>query len=91
VAPEFERRMAELAGLRDVSSDLELITHSSGRHPPRSGRRARRYGTAGTECSRGCYGGQQISTIYGDVSQYWLLLQLAPRYQTDSERRLSAL
>src|SRR6185437_11426780 len=31
------------------------------------------------------YGGQQISTIYGDASQYWVLLQLAPRYQEDSE------
>ena len=31
------------------------------------------------------YGGQQISTIYGDASQYWVLLQLAPRYQSDSD------
>jgi hydrophobic/amphiphilic exporter-1 (mainly G- bacteria), HAE1 family len=31
------------------------------------------------------YGGQQISTIYGDASQYWVLLQPAPRYQSDSD------
>ena len=91
VAPEFERRMAELPGLRDVSSDLELnnpqlrvVIHREA---------AAALGVTAQQVQsalEAAYGGQQISTIYGDVSQYWVLLQLAPRYQTDSDA-LSAL
>jgi HAE1 family hydrophobic/amphiphilic exporter-1 len=29
------------------------------------------------------YGGQQISTIFGPANEYWVMMQLAPKYQTD--------
>jgi HAE1 family hydrophobic/amphiphilic exporter-1 len=29
------------------------------------------------------YGSRQVSTIYSSTNQYWVILELAPRYQTD--------
>src|SRR5207247_10736970 len=29
------------------------------------------------------YGARQVSTIYTATNQYWVILELAPRYQTD--------
>jgi HAE1 family hydrophobic/amphiphilic exporter-1 len=29
------------------------------------------------------YGGQRVSTIFGPANEYWVMMQLAPQYQTD--------
>jgi multidrug efflux pump subunit AcrB len=29
------------------------------------------------------YGGQQVSSIFGSANEYWVMMQLAPQYQTD--------
>jgi HAE1 family hydrophobic/amphiphilic exporter-1 len=29
------------------------------------------------------YGGQQVSSIFGPANEYWVMMQLAPQYQTD--------
>ena len=36
------------------------------------------------------YGRQQVSTIFGPANEYWVMMQLAPQYQTDI-RALDAL
>jgi HAE1 family hydrophobic/amphiphilic exporter-1 len=85
-AAELERRLRKIPGLRDVNSDLQL-------NNPQIRVAIRREAAAALGVSAqqvqnllaSAYGGQQISTIYGDASQYWVVLQLAPRYQTDSE------
>lgn len=84
-AVEFEHRLREVPGLRDVNSNLEL-------NNPQIRVVIRREAAAALGVTAqqvqgalaSAYGGQQISTIYGDANQYWVLLQLAPQYQTDS-------
>ena len=85
-AAELEGRLRDIPGLRDINGDLEL-------NNPQIKVAIRREAAAALGVSAqqvqgvlaSAYGGQQISTIYGDASQYWVLLQLAPRYQTDSD------
>jgi HAE1 family hydrophobic/amphiphilic exporter-1 len=85
-AAELERRLREIPGLRDVNSDLQL-------NNPQIRVAIHREAAAALGVSAqqvqgllaSAYGGRQISTIYGDASQYWVVLQLAPRYQRDSE------
>jgi HAE1 family hydrophobic/amphiphilic exporter-1 len=33
----------------------------------------------------GAYGGEQVGTIYGPANEYWVMMQLAPQYQTKIE------
>jgi HAE1 family hydrophobic/amphiphilic exporter-1 len=85
-AAELQGRLGEIPGLRDVNSDLQLNNPQIKVAIRRE--RAAALGVSAQEVQRvlaSTYGGQPISTIYGDASQYWVLLQLAPRYQADSD------
>jgi HAE1 family hydrophobic/amphiphilic exporter-1 len=84
VAPQFERLLRKIPGIESVDSDLTL-------NNPEISVNVRREvaSTLGVTVQQvqsvlsAAYGGQQVSTIFGPANEYWVIMQLAPQYQTD--------
>jgi len=82
-APLFERRLSEVPGLEDVSIELAL-------NNPQINVKLRRETASALGVTEeqvqstlaGAYGGEQVGTIYGPANEYWVMMQLAPQYQT---------
>jgi hydrophobic/amphiphilic exporter-1 (mainly G- bacteria), HAE1 family len=83
-APRFERLLTEVPGIEGVDSDLTL-------NNPEISVNVRREvaSTLGVSVQQvqsllsAAYGGQQVSSIFGPANDYWVMMQLAPQYQTD--------
>jgi hydrophobic/amphiphilic exporter-1 (mainly G- bacteria), HAE1 family len=87
-AAVLERRMQEVPGITDVTSDLQI------KNPQVQVEIARdRAAALGIDVNQiesalyNAYGARQISTIYTPNDQYWVVMELLPEYQRD----LSAL
>jgi len=84
MAPQFERLLNQVPGIDAVDSDLTL-------NNPEISVNVRREvaSTLGVTVQQvqsvlsAAYGGQQVSTIFGPANEYWVMMQLAPQYQTD--------
>jgi HAE1 family hydrophobic/amphiphilic exporter-1 len=83
-APRFERLLNQIPGIEGVDSDLTLnnpeISVSVRREVASS------LGVTVQQVQSllsAAYGGQQVSSIFGPANQYWVMMQLAPQYQTD--------
>jgi len=84
-APQVEARLRSLPGLVDVTSDLQIakpqITVDIDRN------KAAALGVSAQAIENtlyDAYGQRQVSTIYAPTSQYWVVMELMPRYQTDA-------
>jgi HAE1 family hydrophobic/amphiphilic exporter-1 len=83
-APQFARLLDKIPGIDGVDSDLTL-------NNPQISVNVRREvaSTLGVTVQQvqsvlsAAYGGQQVSTIFGPANEYWVMMQLAPQYQTD--------
>jgi HAE1 family hydrophobic/amphiphilic exporter-1 len=83
-APRFERLLNQIPGIEGVDSDLTL-------NNPEISVSVRREvaSTLGVSVQQvqsllsAAYGGQQVSSIFGPANEYWVMMQLAPQYQTD--------
>jgi len=83
-AQELEARLREADFLRDVSSNLELRNPEIQINILRD--RAAALGVSPQQIETtlyNAYGGRQISTLYGATDQYFVLLELDPRFQRD--------
>ena len=85
-ARELEDRMRELDLIQDVDSDLELSNPqvSVDVDPLR----AAAYGVTneGVQSTLyGAYGSRQVSTIYAPEDEYWVVMELLPKYQQDPQ------
>ncbi|MGN6555357.1 MAG: efflux RND transporter permease subunit, partial [Verrucomicrobiota bacterium] len=83
-APILMKQMAELRGLKDVTSDMQIanpqITVEIDRDKASSlGVTAEQIETA----LYNAYGQRQVSTIYTDVNEYWVVMEVEPQYQRD--------
>jgi HAE1 family hydrophobic/amphiphilic exporter-1 len=83
-APIVEARLRELAGLQDVTTDLQIkspqIVVSINRD------RASTLGVTAAQIENAladAYGSQQVSTIYTPTNEYWVIMELEPQYQRD--------
>jgi HAE1 family hydrophobic/amphiphilic exporter-1 len=83
-AGALERRMQEIPGLTDVTSDLQI------RNPEVRVEIARdRAAALGIDVNQiesalyNAYGARQVSTIYTPNDQYWVVMELLPQYQRD--------
>ncbi|HWD22313.1 MAG TPA: efflux RND transporter permease subunit [Burkholderiales bacterium] len=83
-APLIEQKLRLLPGLVDVASDLQItrpeVTVEINRE------KASALGVSAQQIEmalNNAYGSRQVSTIYTSTNQYWVILELAPRYQTD--------
>ena len=84
-APLLEAKLRTLPGLIDVTSDLQIakpqITVDIDRN------KAAALGVSAQAIENtlyDAYGQRQVSTIYAPNSQYWVVMELMPRYQTDA-------
>jgi HAE1 family hydrophobic/amphiphilic exporter-1 len=83
-AAALERRMHEIPGLADVTSDLQI------KNPEVQVEIARdRASALGIDVNQienalyNAYGARQVSTIYTPNDQYWVVMELLPQYQRD--------
>ena len=83
-ARELERRMRQLPGLVDVTSDLLIqnpqVTVDIDRET------AGQLGVSASEIENTLYdafGQRQVSTIYTSTNEYWVVMELLPEYQSD--------
>ena len=83
-APQLEAKLRTLPGLIDVTSDLQItqpqITVDIDRN------KAAALGVSAQTIENtlyDAYGARQVSTIYAPTDQYWVVMELEPRYQTD--------
>ena len=83
-APKFEQQLGKLPGVQDVSSDLQLDNPQIDVKINREA--ASSLGVNAQQIQSilySAYGGQQVSTIYGSTNEYWVMMQLAPQFQSD--------
>ncbi|MGH7593872.1 MAG: efflux RND transporter permease subunit [Gemmatimonadales bacterium] len=83
-AQAMEAKLANLKELRDVTSDLQIKNPEVDVTIDRD--RASAVGVTMNQVQNAlynAYGARQVSTIYTDNNQYWVLLELLPQYQRD--------
>src|SRR5439155_622367 len=82
----IEAKMARLPGFQDVSSDLLIRTPQVNVEIDRD--RARALSVTAEQIESAlydAYGSRQISTIYTPANEYWVVMELEPKFQQDVE------
>jgi HAE1 family hydrophobic/amphiphilic exporter-1 len=83
-APRIEQKLRALPGLVDVSSDLQIARPEVTVQIEREKASALGVSAQSIENAlNNAYGAKQVSTIYTSIDQYFVILELDPRYQTD--------
>jgi multidrug efflux pump subunit AcrB len=85
-AAAFEPLLAEVPGIQDVSSSLELSNPQVNINIQRD--TAAALGVSAEQIQAtlySAYGGGQVSTIYGATDEYQVIMELAPRYQVNMD------
>jgi len=81
--PILEERMKSIPQLVDVSSDLQIHQPQVRVDIDRAKAAALGVSAQQLEVALGsAYGSQQVSTIYTASNQYWVILEVEPRYQS---------
>ncbi len=83
-ARRMESALSKLPGLQDVTSDLEVTSPQVGVDIDRD--KAAALGVTASQIEGAfydAYGPRWVSTIYGSVNEYKVLLELAPQFQQD--------
>ncbi len=83
-APVIEQKLKTLPGLVDISSDLQITRPEVTVEIERE--KASALGVSAQQIEmalNNAYGARQVSTIYTATNQFWVILELAPRFQTD--------
>jgi HAE1 family hydrophobic/amphiphilic exporter-1 len=86
MAPVLEARMREIAGLQDVTSDLQVKNPQVNVKIERD--KAKSMGISAQQIEDAlfsAYGSRQISTIFTPNNTYKVIMEVEPRYQTDPE------
>ena len=83
-APKIEQKLRTLPALVDLSSDLQIARPQVNIEIDRQKAAALGVTVQSIEAALGSsYGQQQISTIYTATNQYWVILEVEPKYQND--------
>jgi HAE1 family hydrophobic/amphiphilic exporter-1 len=83
-APIVESRLRALPGIVDLSSDLQIKRPQVTVEIEREKASALGVSAQSIEMAlNNAYGSRQVSTIYTATNQYWVIMELATRYQTD--------
>jgi HAE1 family hydrophobic/amphiphilic exporter-1 len=83
-AETMQDKLTGLKGLRDVTSDLQIKNPEVKVAMDRE--KASSMGVTMEQVQNAlydAYGARQVSTIYTDNNQYWVLMELLPQYQKD--------
>jgi HAE1 family hydrophobic/amphiphilic exporter-1 len=83
-APRIEQKLRSLPGLLDVASDLQITRPEVTVQIDREKASAMGVSAQQIEMAlNNAYGSRQVSTIYTSTNQYFVIMELAARYQTD--------
>jgi HAE1 family hydrophobic/amphiphilic exporter-1 len=83
-APRIEQKLRSLPAIIDVSTDLQIARPQVTVEINREKAAAVGVSPQAIESTLGiAFGSQQVSTIYTATNQYWVILELEPRYQQD--------
>ncbi len=83
-APVIEQKLKTLPGVTDISSDLQITRPEVTVQIDREKASALGISAQSIEQAlNNAYGARQVSTIYTATNQFFVILELAPRYQTD--------
>jgi len=83
-ALKLSNALGQTPGFQAVTTDLDLSAPAVNVAIDRDRAAALGVSPAQIETALGAaFGGEQISTIYTDIDQYWVLLELLPQYQYD--------
>jgi HAE1 family hydrophobic/amphiphilic exporter-1 len=83
-APKIEAKVRTLPGLVDVTSDLQITQPQVSVQIDRN--KASALGVTAEAIENtlyDAYGSRQVSTIFAPTNQYWVVMELEPRYQMD--------
>ena len=84
-APQVEQKLRSLPGLVDVTSDLQIAKPQITVEIDRNKASALGVSAQAIENTLyDAYGQRQVSTIFAPTNQYWVVMELQPRYQTDA-------
>ena len=82
--PVIQEKLAKLPGFQDVTSDLQIANPQVTVDIDRN--KASALGITATQIENTLYnafGQRQVSTIYTPSNQYWVILELDPKFQND--------
>ncbi|HSQ05475.1 MAG TPA: efflux RND transporter permease subunit, partial [Burkholderiales bacterium] len=82
--PIIESKLATLPGFQDVTSDLQIANPQVLIEIDRQ--KASALGVTAAQIENrlyNAYGQRQVSTIYTPSNEYWVILELEPKYQSD--------
>jgi len=83
-APRIEQKLRAVSGIVDLSSDLQIARPQVNVEIDREKAASVGVSPQAIENTLGfAFGAQQVSTIYTATNQYWVILELEPRYQRD--------
>ena len=83
-APKLEEKIRGINGLTDVNSDLYLKSPQAMVNIDREKAAAQGVSPEQIEDTLyNAYGSRQVSTIYTPTNQYWVILEVEPRFQRD--------
>ena len=83
-APQIERKLRSLPGLVDLSSDLQIARPQVTVEIDRP--KASSLGVSAQQVEmalNNAFGSRQVSTIYTSTNQFWVILELDPKFQRD--------
>ncbi len=83
-APILMSKIAELPGFQDVTSDLLIANPQVTVEIDRD--KAYALGVTADQIENAlydAYGQRQVSTIYTDINEYWVVMEVEPQYQSD--------
>jgi HAE1 family hydrophobic/amphiphilic exporter-1 len=83
-APILTEKMAQLPGLQDVTTDLQIANPQVNVDIDRD--KAAALGVTAQQIENAlndAYGEMQASTIYSDVAEYWVVFEVEPQFQLD--------
>jgi HAE1 family hydrophobic/amphiphilic exporter-1 len=84
--PILMKKMAEQREFQDVTSDLLIANPQVNVEIDRD--KASALGVTAEQIENAlsdAYGSRQVSTIYTDVNEYWVILEVAPQFQRDPD------
>ncbi|MGH8750614.1 MAG: efflux RND transporter permease subunit [Burkholderiales bacterium] len=85
-APQIEAKLRQVPGFRDVTSDLQISSPQVLVEIQRD--KASALGVTSQQIESAlynAYGSRQVSTIYTPSNEYWVIMELDPKYQADAQ------
>ena len=84
ISLKLQNALSHAPGFADVTTDMDLSAPAANVDIDRDQAAAQGVSIQSIETALGAaFGGEQISTLYASDAEYWVMLELLPKYQND--------